>query len=86
MCSFPLPEKFLDDNPHMFAADPFLLLLCVLVSPLEEFSRLVDKVPLFMLITAMIEKVHNGNGQKVNIIQLVIPRVCNIRREESVLL
>ena len=67
LCSFPLPEKFLDDNQHLFATDPFLLLLCVLASPLEEYNKLINKVPLFMLIAAMIEKVHTKNGQKVSV-------------------
>ena len=66
LCSFPLPEKFLDDNQHLFAADPFLLLLCILASPLNEYDKLINKVPLFMLIAAMIEKVHTNNGQKVS--------------------
>ena len=62
-----MPEKFLDDNPCLFAADPFLLLLCVLTSPIEEYSKLINKVPLFMLLTAMIEKVNFRNAQKVSI-------------------
>ena len=66
-CSFPLPENFLDDNQHLFVADPFLLLLCVIASPLSEYDKLINKVPLFMLIAAMIEKVHTNNGQKVSI-------------------
>ena len=65
--SFPLPEKFLDDNPHLFAADPFLLLLCVLISPLEEYSKMINKVPLFMLIAAMMDKVYPSNAQKVSV-------------------
>ena len=56
----------MDDNRHLFAADPFLLLLCVLASPLEEYNKLINKVPLFMLIAAMIAKVHTKNGQKVS--------------------
>ena len=65
-----MPEKFLDDNPHIFAADPFLLLLCVKSSPLEEYSKLVNKVPLFMLLMAMIEKVNYSNTQKVCIVRI----------------
>ena len=67
LCSFPLPEKFFDDNLFLFAADPFLLLLCVLASPMKEYSKLLTKVPLFMLIAAMIDKVDSRYANKVRI-------------------
>ena len=35
---------------------------------MNEYSKLISKVPLFMLITAMIDKVNSSNAHKVRIL------------------
>ena len=63
--SFPLLRKYLDTHPHLFAVDPLLLHFVVYVTPLEAYSELVTKVPLFILLSALEENLSKGPRDKV---------------------
>lgn len=65
LCSFPLLRKYLDTHPHLFAVDPLLLHFVVHTSPLEVYSELVSKVPLFILLSALEENLSKGPRDKV---------------------
>ena len=74
-CSFPLPAQFLDDHPHLFAVDQLLLFFFVQVSPLEEYSKLIERVPLFMLLAGLSEKFPIDDRQKV-----ICRCICNMNK------
>ena len=57
--------KYLDDHPHLFAVDPLLLQFLVHASPLELYDELVTKVPLFMLLAALVRKLSKDEKEKV---------------------
>ena len=65
LCSFPLLIKYLDTHPHLFVVDPLLVHFVVQASPLEAYSELVAKVPLFILLTALKENLCKGPREKV---------------------
>ena len=63
--SFPLLIKYLDDYPHLFAVDPLLLHFVVYASPLDKYSELVTKVPLFILLATLTESLSKDTNEKV---------------------
>ena len=63
--SIPQLLQFLDDHPHLFAVDQLLLYFIVQASPLETYNKLVEKVPLFMMLAGLMEKIPLSNKQKV---------------------
>ena len=65
LCSFPLLIKYFDTHPHLFAVDPLLVHFVVHASPLEAYSELVAKVPLFILLAALKENFCKGPREKV---------------------
>ena len=60
-----MPAKFLDDHPHLFVVDQLLLYFFVQVSPLEEYNNLIKRVPLFMILMGLLEKIPLDDKQKV---------------------
>ena len=65
LCSFSSLIKYLDYYPHLFAVDPLLVHCVVRVSPLDAYSELVAKVPLFILLAALKENLSKGPREKV---------------------
>ena len=65
-CSLPLPANFLDDHPQLFAVDQLLLYFFVQISPLEQYSELIKRVPLFMVLMGLLEKAPLDDQQKVS--------------------
>ena len=63
--SVPSLKKYLGLHPHLFAVDPLLLHFVVYVTPLEVYSKLVTKVPLFILLAALEENLFKGPREKV---------------------
>jgi len=55
----------LDDHPHLFAVDQLLLYFTVQASPLETYTKLAEKAPLFMMLAGLMEMIPVYNKQKV---------------------
>ena len=66
-CSFSELLDLIDTHPYLTTLDPLLLQFCAQAATVDQYERLANKVPLFLLITAFVEECPRYSERQVNL-------------------